>query len=320
MLTRYRAVRERNHRVNCECVELVRQGMADSLLLLVEDSAPYGFPRMEQRKLMALSKDLDRVTVSNGTDEGGCLAVMKAVRAWAAPPRPLSVDVRYPLREDGKFIALYESQPFEDNLRQDLRYLGFQEAEDAEIVLVVCAPPDGRQGEGRDTVGEETIREMGRQVKALMDTGRKVYLLDLLRANGGSPPLMRELGSDLERLWGYSAWNTACNALGTLLSQIASDAQAGKKNEAFLCERLLDDLIYESVVRPQLNAALSAEGEDVLSLRDRARAEELLRALFAGCGEPAMALIRSRGDFTVSLPWERTFEVEALACCAQTLS
>ena len=100
------------------------------------------------------------------------------------------------------------------------------------------------------------------------------------------------------------------NALGSLLAQILSDRLAGAPNRAFFQERLLDDLAYQGHIRALLNAALSARGEDVYALSDKAAAESLLRDLYRQ-ELPALWPLKALPSYQVSLPWSRTFEVFA---------
>ena len=110
-------------------------------------------------------------------------------------------------------------------------------------------------------------------------------------------------------LWGYSAWNTASNALGVLLAQAVTDSARGKKNEAFFRERLLDDGLYQAIVRQKLNGRLWERGRDVFSLSDRPEAEALLRRLFSQA-LPGFWSLHRLPDYEITLPWARTFEAD----------
>ena len=112
-------------------------------------------------------------------------------------------------------------------------------------------------------------------------------------------------------LAGYSAWNTASNALGTILAQIMSDQLAQKVQTAFLWERLLDDLVYQGAVREQLNESLQAAGEDPFHLADPAHAQGELAHLMQQYLR-SESMLPNVPDYAVSLPWTRTFE-----CCIQ---
>ena len=89
-----------------------------------------------------------------------------------------------------------------------------------------------------------------------------------------------------------------------------SDALHGGANRQFFCERLLDDLLYQETIRPEVQKLLSDLGEDVFSLNDKSRAEDLLRSLYDR-ELPGLWPLKTLPRYTVSLPWSRTFEVRA---------
>ena len=308
VVSRYRQARKRNHAVNMRCAEMAEQGVIDSLLLLQEDSEPCGFHKAEQRMMMQKYGQLPCLWMHNGTDEGGAMAVMKAIaQKHTLPP----VTVCFLGWKDGAFIARYEDRPFGENVRDSMDYAGLQIDGNAQDALAVCCPPDGIQTDWPNPAHAEGLEKEAEEIVRMAREGRNVYVLDVTRANGGAPALMQAVfrrAPDLP-LAGYSAWNTASNSLGTAIAQMMSDRLAEKVNRTFLWERLLDDLAYQGVVRGELNDELEAGGEDLLHLKDPQKAEKRLREkmdaylkkepLFAGA--PACS---------VHLPWGRTFEAE----------
>ena len=312
VLSRYETARARNHAVNRRCVELAATGVLHSLSLLQEDSETSGFHKAEQRALAQKYGDLlcGCIRMHNGTDEGGALAVMKAI-AQKHPLPPVSVC--FLGWKDGDFIARYEDRPFGENVWDSLAYADLHTEEDAQSVLAVCCPPDGIQTDWVNPAHAEGLEEEAEEIVRMAKAGRKVYVLDVTRANGGAPALMRAVfrrAPDLP-IAGYSAWNTASNSLGTAIAQMMSDLLAEKVNQTFLWERLLDDLAYQGVVREDLNGELEAEGEDLLHLKNPQDAEKRLREKMDAflSAEPMFA---RAPDFAVCLPWGRTFEAEIL--------
>lgn len=308
VLRRYQLARERNHAVNRRCVELAASGVFAALALLQEDAETYGFHKGEQRALLALKAERNarNIWLHNGADEGGALAVMKAIAA--SQPLP-PVDVCYLGWPDGDFVARYEDRPFRENVEDSLAFAGLTIRPGAADVLAVCCPPDGAQTDWEKPECAEGYAAQARELARMAAAGKRVYLLDVTRANGGSPMLMRALYAQAQTLplAGYSAWNTASNALGTILAQIMSDQLAQKVQTAFLWERLLDDLVYQGVVREELNQPLRAAGEDPFHL---ARPEQAVQALRERMEQylHAEPLFQNTPDYTISFPWNRTFE------------
>ena len=310
LLARYHAVRARNHAVNQRAVALCRAGLMDRLLLLQEDAQPLGFHRLEQEALLRAAQGDERIFLHNGTDEAGMLLVAEAVRHGEPPLRVRAVF----LHGDGSFVPAFEDRPFSENLRSHARAVGIALVESGEdCVLCVADPPSGHQGDmSEPNDSPRDASDAAARVRAELATGKPVALLDVQCANGGDGSLLAALGPEaVNHLAGYAAWNTAGNSLGTALAQLrVSGGHRDFACDRFTHERLLDDYLYQSVVRRRLNEQLTAAGEDVLCLRDRPVAEQLLQAIFreAQAADPAMRCLPQPA--TVALPWARTFEAD----------
>ncbi len=293
VLETYLSVRKRNHAVNLHWLDLP----FSSLLYLQEDARVYGFHRLEQQELIGRAEGRQNVYLHNGADEGGCVALARTLLGG----RKIQAHVAW-LGPD--FIALYEDRLFSENVKDTMRYVGIEEDPDAQTVMVVAPPPDAKQQENDGQVPGTDLDRMADAVNTLLEGKSRVYLLDVIGANGGSLRLMKRIRHP-ERLWGYSAWNTASNSLGTLAAQLALDALEDTGNTAFRDARLLDDLLYQSLLRDRLNAWVRANGEDPFQLKDRKRAENRLREMYAqNMPYPWVT------PHQISLPWARTFEVK----------
>ncbi len=315
----YHQVRERNHTVNRHCIDFLREGTFDRLLLLQEDSQPLGFHRMEQDALRARMADVSgtgKIALHNGTDEGGCLC------AASLAQRPLKLYVETLGRPSYNFVAKYEDRPFDENIRSSCAFAGIELTtwDEADKVLLVLPPDTEPQ---QDVLAADTSYSVadamrdGRlvdQVADMLRRGKPVGLLDVRYANGGAMRFMETLAHrcDVLSLSAYAAWNTASNALGTILAQLQL-GQDGQANQAFTLERLLDDLIYQSRVRSQLRTALAALGEDVLSLKDKQRAEQHLNTLMEQAVQSSPLFRERQIQARYALPWPRIFEASVTA-------
>ena len=300
-------IRRRNLAVTLAGAELAADGLLAGLSILQEDCQEYGLPCQDQRAAEARLRELglrERYPIRNGTDEGGALQAAQALRAGRPP---LEAEIRW--TGGTRFIAPYEDRPFEDNVRLACQAIGIRSVPESQTVICVCCPEHGEQGEASDPVSSSWLAQCAAAADRAVSEGRRVYLLDVLRANGGIPGLLQAM-KQADGLWGYSAWNTASNSLGTLLAQIISDSLAGAPNRAFFQERLLDDLAYQGHIRTLLNEELTARGEDVFALTDKPGAEETLRLLYRR-ELPGLWPLKTLPEYQVSLPWSRTFEVFA---------
>ena len=303
-------VRARNLKLHLQAVSLVEEGLVSSLSILQEDCRLYGFQTRDQKSICSLagSRMNTSVFLRNGADEGGMLLAMKAMWGDRAP---LGVRIRWFGQKD--FIAPYEDRPFSGNVESACRDIGICEDESSRIALCICCPEHGEardagEGHGHEAEDVNYFAGCAEEMDRLIASGHRVYLLDVVRANGGMTGLIPAM-KRADDLWGYAAWNTASNALGTILAQILSDDMGNARNERFLNERLLDDLCYQGEVRDELQRQLTSRGEDVYHLREPGFAEDLLEKLMRA-RLPEIWPRRQLPDYTVSLPWRRTFEAE----------
>ena len=300
-------VRLRNLAVTLAGADLAADGLLAGLSILQEDCQEYGLPSQDQRTAEARLRELglwERYPIRNGTDEGGALQAAQALRAGQPP---LEAEIRW--IGGSRFIAPYEDRPFGENVRLACQAIGIRPVPESKAVICVYCPEHGEQGEAGDPVSPSWLEQCAAAADQAVSEGRRVYLLDVLRANGGIPGLLRAM-KQADSLWGYSAWNTASNSLGTLLAQMISDDLAGAPNRAFFQERLLDDLAYQGHIRTLLNEELTARGEDVFALTDKSEAEKALRELYRR-ELPGLWPLKDLPEYQVSLPWSRTFEVFA---------
>ncbi|HET8986670.1 MAG TPA: DUF4127 family protein [Trueperaceae bacterium] len=313
VIERYRRVRERKHAVNRHALELTRAGVIDVLHLLMEDVGPeghlYGVHKEEQAELRALGGTLgvaDRVFLHNGTDEGACTLLAGLVTSWhELRPR---IYVRYSTLDGACQVPTFEDRPFGENLASFVAAAGgvlTNDYAEADAVLAVHTP----YGDTPDVVAFSDL------IAGDLESGMSVALVDTT-TNTADLALMAALAHrvSLDDLTAYSAWNTACNALGTALAQLvlalAGGDDAREANRLLVIERLLDDYVYEGIVRPRVNQRLEDAGSNPWDLGDGADAtrsavahemeEEVARTLSPH--------VRTAFEYSVTLPWPRTFE------------
>ncbi|HEX7064273.1 MAG TPA: DUF4127 family protein, partial [Bacillales bacterium] len=154
--------------------------------------------------------------------------------------------------------------------------------------------------------------------------GKPVAIADLAYANGADPAMVIPLLSqiDINCLAGFAAWNTAGNTIGTVVAQAAmvhlrrlnsdeSDNIAVKELMEQLILRLLEDFVYQSIVRQEVR---NRYDESKLSR------EELLTVVKENFVPEAEGYFREKGFENIFsqwevrienifLPWNRTFEI-----------
>ena len=314
VLEAFLTAREVNHQINRRCIELVAKNVVEELLILQEDCAPEGIHWLEQCVLLddiEKSQLHDRVFLFNGTDEAGAELIQRAIR-----PEGTCVEVVW-LGDQTDFVAKYEDRPFYKNLNGHMQALNIKQCQGADRVVCIL-PPKMQQGEAtQPRIGNSCdyttaeLKQISEKIAELTKQGRHCYLLDLDFANGGNTELLDTLGQcmPISQLWGYAAWNTASNSLGTLLAQILASRHNTAANQAFTAERILDDGIYQTLVRPEVTKQLQEAGEDIYQIIDTYSAEQALEESFSNQQSLLERIFGNNvPEFTAKLRWNRLFE------------
>lgn len=341
----YLNTRQRNLQVTLAVLELVKNGIIDSLVLLQDDARQYGLHRADQEVIHKRLKELgleQRVPIYNGTDEAAMTLVSRAVLDKFR--RKLRVAVVYSSEKSRQLISPYEDRPLEFTVENQVRAAGgivVNYKEEHDYTLYVNAP-------------ETSDKEFELFTKVLVDelkSSRPAALADVLfpapHHSGADQRLISALIREnvLDQLAGYASWNTAGNTLGTAISQAnlrvlfrrLSDradraARATSAHLEFLLNRIANDYLYHTIVRPQINSEVKLSTENSIdeltpqsfaqtSKRVEAELKPLIEKFFAehfqdrthslafyhGIGR-SVKINRLR-NLHIELPWPRTFEV-----------
>ncbi len=307
----------------------------DYLAWGLDDSKSRGL-NIEEARLLAslLAPAAPKAQVGPGTDEAPLLLLARHFSA----PSTLKVVWSHP--QASQIVTLYEGQPLGEVLKSQARWAGVRLREeiigevnrlpapleaDARPYELWIYAPWREQGEALEQERAE-VRELAEGSSAhferwslalerALGEGRSIVLADLAYANGGSRRLVEWLLREgrSQALIGYSAWNTAGNALGTALAWAAL-AQKGRRgpadpaNRSLRSERLLDDYYYQSSVRSHLSRQV---GGSFLSLdpeRQRELALICAQKLEAWAQKYVLELPSGR-PLSIYWPWGRLFEV-----------
>ncbi len=264
--------------------------------------------------------------VQDGTDEGMLLLLARALREMQISPPPTCGLI---LTAPGDLAALqpFESGTVAENALEMARWLGLKVSPRLDL-LESWRPALWIHGAGSaENERADFIRE-----RTLQLGDRPVIVADIALANGADPALMEawRSGATPPGLVGYLAWNTSSNTLGSAFALWAAidfayehgaDPQGVRAAaETFLCARLLDDYLYQRIVRAERSNVLRSEGGDPYHLTDEQVMRETeqiaarLTELWAELGESLALPLRiadPMGDtgFIVELPWSRFFEI-----------
>jgi len=315
--------RLRNHVVNLAGMSLVAAGTIEYLAITADDTAPLSAGSAEQlwlgHWLRALPLAEDRAQMYPGADEVGAQLVARALTASAGTPRWHVV-----CPEPGGLdrIANFENVPLSTSVLRQIHAAGgvvVDSAEPADITLVVHAADPGRGDRfGGGTVSDpDAVERVVDAVRDALARGAVVALADLRFSNGADPLLMERLAAAgiLLRLAAYGGWNTAGNALGGAVAS-ASAYWAGLRAGSLdldavriaLLTRLLDDWVFQSEIRPRLQATVFQGSIAPVPPEVCAQASRLIEAELGGRLREIAPSSGVRVG-SVGLPWSRSFEI-----------
>ena len=293
----------------------------DEMVILQDDSNPYGFTALDQQKVRARIQDLGiQVDIYPGADEGGMTLLARAIcdmKGYA--PKIIPV---FPLEESKNFIPLYEDREVYKSVNAQIQSAGgivTESESNADVFLYCNAPTCIAHNIDRPYTEEEDNRDLPKYVAKMhgdMLAGRAVAVADIAYCNGADVKMTKLMENTFNflDLAGYAGWNTSSNALGTVIAQSIIYHFYGNTaaHKRFTAERMYEDIGYCGCVRKYVwdNEVVSMgyRYEDTKEMRGAVsqRIEMLLKEYMRE-HYPSMAKYYQISD--CYMPWRRMFEV-----------
>ncbi|HEX3466015.1 MAG TPA: DUF4127 family protein [Candidatus Elarobacter sp.] len=324
-LDAYLETRARDRDVDLFALRTAAEGGFDRIVLGQDDAGPVGLHLRDLAALRGFAARWlppSRASIEPGADELGMVLVSAALaREAAIVPR---VRVTYSRPDGGSVNDPLEFAPIATTVGDVIRSCGGVAAADgrrADIELFVrvagTSAPDESAFAGAIThdlitPGSPLVAIADLTFLATDDYAQQRLLTDEL--------LDRGLAG---RVAAFASWNTVANTVGTALPEAIAVA-AGRKlrtydaraHATFTFMRYVDDVAFHTAVRPRLNTDLSAQGVSdhtylTPDVAQRTASED--RALLWPAGLDLLARIEPQmrdAGFTITLPWDRTFETE----------
>ncbi|HEY8321502.1 MAG TPA: DUF4127 family protein [Candidatus Baltobacteraceae bacterium] len=320
LLRGYLAARTRDYDVDLLVLGHTASGTIDRAVLGQDDAGPVGLHVKDVAALQADAAALalgDRISIEPGADELGMALVAHAfARAAHWTPR---VRVIYSTPDGAAYQDKLEYAPISTAIESLVTLCGGTAVQSApDLTLYVRVPGTGAALDDALAVEMRDDALAGRPV-AFADLA---FLTNDYASQAAFAKRMLDDGT-MARLDAYASWNTNANTVGTALAE-AIAAGAGRRTHTydalahreFTLNRVLDDVIFHTEVRPELNRALDAAGvtdhtyllPDVAATaaaQNRAllwsRAQSVVERMDPGYHIAAVA---------IGLPWNRTFETE----------
>jgi hypothetical protein len=319
-LDAYLATRARDRDVDLYALRIAAEGGFDRVVLGQDDAGPVGLHLRDLAALRSFAARWlppSRASIEPGADElGMALTAAALTRAAQLVPR---VRVVYSRPGAATLNDPIEFAPIATTIADLVRTCGGTAAADdgpADVTLFVRVP--------------ETSDDQERAfVAAIARDPAHAAIADLSFLANSDYAQQRRLTDDLiaakvaGRVAAFASWNTTANTVGTALPE-AFAALAGQRlgsydareHATFTLMRYVDDVAFHADVRPQLNADLTSDGvsDHTYLLPDRAeRTAAQNRALLWREGLDMLARIEPEfrdAGFTITLPWDRTFETQ----------
>lgn len=322
----YTQRRDFNLRQNLAVLQMAKDGVIDFLIIPQDDSAPYGYTAMDQKKVRAKITALElteQVYVYPGADEIELTLLSRVYNTWRN--RTPRVFVRYASVKAPFLVPLYEDRPLGETVKYHLMAAGciqcFSDS-DADFILALSAPAENMQEaavqpveEGAYTV-QRTLPEFVFGIEQDVKRGIPVTIGDNAYANGGEAELLSMLNRKklLFGLAGYAGWNTSSNTIGTAVAQGVRYLYCGDDapHREFLLLRYIEDIGYCSFVRKEITDTKLPELEmNYFDVKEQQGVvSDLVREKLISFAEKNLSSVKEHITISkVYMPWRRMFEV-----------
>lgn len=296
ILEDYLLTRKRNFEINKYYIELKQKGFFDTLVFSKDDCAEYGLNVKEAEELRQLSKDTEGIYIKTGADEIPLALMSMAMNKQ----NKIKIAPLYLKPESINKISKYEDLNVKDSVSSQIELCGgiVSDTDNCDLVLLV----------------NNFITEQGELVMNIQEPlfegelvlpDKPYFIADILNANGSDNNFVKKLLSkeSLEEFYGYAAWNTTGNTLGSsIAAALTFFCSEHKNNEAFQklqLTRFLDDWAYQANVRSKIRNNRKNLTESVLK-NEMQIFERILYEKFS------LNNIKTEYKF----PWNRFFEIE----------
>ncbi len=284
ILTDYLNTRKRNFEINKIYLEWQKEGLFDTLVFSKDDCAEFGFNVREAQELENLGG-----FVKTGADEIPLTLLARAIQG------EIKIAPIFTETSQKNLISNYEDVSIEKSVTGQIELAGCEvsELQNADMLLYV--------NNFKNHQGEIVMKRPTEPFSDVWNIPQKPYMIaDVRFANGADNSLVNKLfekGFD-ENFYGYSAWNTSANSLGSLICGAKVKFLAKKYNDKEFKKlevvRFLDDWAYQANVRQTLSKPDTTE----LTTKMKPFEKEVAKVL------------KTEFEVKYSFPWKRLFEVE----------
>lgn len=336
ILNDYLATRRRNFEINKMYLEWLEEGFFDTLVFSKDDCAEYGFNVMEAQILqkIIIEKNLcstkKSVFIKTGADEIPLTLFARAIvdfnNNYKKAPK---ISTEFLVPEDRHLISNYEDISIEQCVQAQLELANCEitEEKDSDIILLIN---NFEEQQGEIVMGIKTNEFLGKfdlppdlRINESNCLAPKPFMIaDVRFANGADNKFVSQLlkkkpGSNF---YGYSAWNTSANTLGSLIcAGIVRFFAKSYNKESFnklQMIRFLDDWAYQANIRQVLRKEETGKRKQsrVGSLphhQNRPDFRKLKKAM-QPFERKLSNIFNLKSQIKYKFPWKRFFEIEII--------
>lgn len=285
ILEDYLNTRKRNYEINKIYLEWQKEGFFKTLIFSKDDCAEFGLNVKEAQELEK----------SGGFTKTGADEIPLSLLSHAIDGKikicPIFLEPKYK-----NLISNYEDVSIEKSVNGQIELANCEisDEKNADILLYIN---NFREKQGEIVMGVDT-ETFDKEFTA---PDRPYMIADVRFANGADNNFVKELfknNIDDKNFYGYSAWNTSANTLGSLICGAKIKFLSKKYNkenfDKLQITRFLDDWAYQANVRQMLKITDVNE----------------LALLMKNYEEIITSVLKINIDVKYSYPWNRLFEVE----------
>lgn len=307
-------------------VQLLNSAIFENLVIFQDDSAPYGYTAIDQKKLKSKIIDLeldDKVYIYPGADEVGCSLLLRAYNDFML--NQPKVFCEYSSTNAKQLTPLYEDRPMFETLKHHISVTGsilVDEPSQADYILMINSPGlqmqeswDQFDKKNHEYDSHRNIKYFVEKIEYFVAQGYRVILADVAYANGGDLELIQLLDRKrlLDKIYGYAGWNTHANTLGTVLAMGMINSEITEATIKNIQIHILEDGYYQAKIRMKMTRELLPQLDltyfDLKQKQEQVIAAELVE-LEQAINKLNIFEAISSADIILSHPWNRMFEVD----------
>lgn len=289
------ATRARNFEINKLYIKMYDDGLLDKLIYSKDDCAKFGLNVKEANYFAYEAENRKNVLVKTGADE----IPLTLLSACVTDGKEIKIAPIYTKPEEISKISKYEDISVQDSVNSQILTAGAKVStpDKADLILYVN---NFTNEQGELAMNVNTAPFDGE----FQHFDKPYFIVDILNANGADNKFVAKMfeNSATKDFYGYSAWNTTGNSLGSGIAVALTKFLAEKYNDLAFKKvesvRLLDDWAYQANLRKIFKSENLTDLEEV---KKRFLPYEKTVSNFLGTKELKI---------TYSFPWNRFFEIE----------